>query len=174
MERFLKQDGPHPLSSVPLWRRINRLRNKKPTKNIPNLEENGIKYTTDHDKAQILANRLEDVFNEDKNNDYNKEHFDQINKMVEDDVISKPYSKRKKFVKAFTMRDLTRNLNNINKKTSTDQHRISNKIIKHISEITKECVLVLFNKCIDQKKITSFWKNSIVTMIQKKEPKPGE
>ena len=126
MDWFLKQDEPHPFSSVPLWRRINHLRNKKPKK-IPILEENGIKYNADHDKAQVLADRLEDVFNEDKNNGYNKENFE----------ISKPYDKREKLVKPFTMRDLKRSLKNINNKTSTDQHGISNKILKHISEIRK-------------------------------------
>ena len=50
--------GPNHLSSVPFWRRINRLRNKNPIKNIANIEENGMKFTNDHAKAQILADLL--------------------------------------------------------------------------------------------------------------------
>ena len=74
--------GQNHLSSVPFWRRINRLRNKNPTKNIANIEENGMKYTTDHAKAQVLADRLENVFNEDPNNNFDSEHFDHINQQL--------------------------------------------------------------------------------------------
>ena len=127
-----------------------------------------MKYTTDHAKAQVLADRLENVFNEDPNNNFDSEHFDHINQQIESDAISKLYKPREKLAKKFTMRDLTKSIKNINNKTSIDQNGISNKILKHVSEITKECMLALFNRCIEKNKIPTLWKNSIVTMIHKK------
>ena len=67
-----------------------------------------MKYTTDHAKAQVLADRLENVFNEDPNNNFDSEHFDHINQQIESDAISKLYKPREKLAKKFTMRDLTK------------------------------------------------------------------
>ena len=54
--------GPSRLSSVPFWRRINRLRGKQRSNNVANLEENGINYTKDFEKTEILSDRLEKIF----------------------------------------------------------------------------------------------------------------
>ena len=131
---FLDKMGPNPLSSIPFWKRINRLRNKNSSKDIAYLEENGIKYITDHDKAQVLANRLENVFNDDKNNNFDQEHLEHVNKAVDNDEISKLYTEPQKKAKSFTMRDISKCIKNINNKTSIDQFGISNKILHHDSQ----------------------------------------
>ena len=52
--------------------------------------------------------------------------------------------------------------------TSTDQDGISNKILKNISDNTKELILCLFNKCLELKKVHAYWKISSMNMIIKK------
>ena len=54
--------GPRPLSSVPFWKRINRLRKNSKNKNVGTLEVNGTKLTSDADKANAMADKLEQTF----------------------------------------------------------------------------------------------------------------
>ena len=116
--------GPSPLSSIPFWRKINRLRGNKRSNNVANLIENGINYTIDSEKAGILADRLEKIFGNDDIDDFDKDHFDQINNSVDLNDISKLYNEKEKKIKPFSMQELVKGLKKINSKTSTDQDGI--------------------------------------------------
>ena len=165
---FLKRMGPSPLSSVPFWRRLNRLRGNKRSTNIATLEENGIKYTKDSEKAEILADRLEKIFGDDDNNEFDKTHFDSINNSINRGEFSNLYTEREKKIKPLSMQELVKGMKKINSKTSTDQDGISNKILKNVSDNTKELILCLFNKCLELKKVPAYWKISSMNMILKK------
>ena len=64
---FVDGLGPHPLSNLPFWRRINRLRGQKAQKNITTLKIDGLIVTDEKNKTKIFADRLERVFNDDGN-----------------------------------------------------------------------------------------------------------
>ena len=66
------------------------------------------------------------------------------------------------------MTELTKGLKKLNCKSSIDQDGISNKILKNISEITKETILKLFNKCLELNRVPAYWKVSTMNMILKK------
>ena len=61
---FIKSLGPSPLSTIPFWRRIKRLKNKKTAKTIGTLEKDGILFETNKDKAQLFSERLEKAFSD--------------------------------------------------------------------------------------------------------------
>ena len=100
--------GPNPLSSVPFWKRINRLRGNKRSTNVANLKENGIKYTTDTEKAEILADRLEKIFGNENNEEFNSDHFHMINNMADKGEYSKLYTEDEKKTKPLTMQELVK------------------------------------------------------------------
>ena len=79
---FVNGLGPHPLSTIPFWRRINRLRSGSQAKNVSDLIVNGIKITSDKQKANVLADRLENVFSNDNNENFDKHSFDQIKNAI--------------------------------------------------------------------------------------------
>ena len=66
------------------------------------------------------------------------------------------------------MNELDKELKRLNKKTSTDQDSISNKILKEIPQSLKEQILNLFNKCLTQGYIPRYWKRSTISMLNKK------
>ena len=59
------------------------------------------------------------------------------------------------------MSELKKELKRINKKTSSDQDLISNRILKEIPGSMKEKLLILFNNCLIQGKIPSYWKGAL-------------
>ena len=53
---FLARQGYSPLSAIPFWKRINRLRERKRRKQVGNLVVDGIEIVSGKDKADILGN----------------------------------------------------------------------------------------------------------------------
>ena len=60
------------------------------------LEENEIKYTDDSDKAEILADRLEKIFGNDDNDEFDKDHFHKIKILVNEEEFVNLYTQREK------------------------------------------------------------------------------
>ena len=58
------------------------------------------------------------------------------------------------------MKKLHKELKRLNKKTSSGQDRISNRILKKIPESMKIKLMILFNKRLLQGKIPSYWKKA--------------
>ena len=56
------------------------------------------------------------------------------------------FSKDEKKSKPFNKRDLEKGFKNLNSKSSPDQCGISNKILKNLSDLTKDFLLTLFNE----------------------------
>ena len=71
---FLERMGPHPLSTVPFWKRINRLRGKNQSPNIGSLKIDGLTITCNSEKAKVFADRLENVFKNDNNAWFDQTH----------------------------------------------------------------------------------------------------
>jgi hypothetical protein len=147
---FIKNLGPHPLSTITFWRRINRLRNKTQQQNVADLEIDGIKITTNIGKAKVLADRLEGVFSSEVDPKYDSQNFEKINKKINDGIDSM-YEANERNTTTFSMQELVKAIKNLNRKTSLDQSQISNRILRQVkqSRIALECLLSLFNKCLN-------------------------
>ena len=70
MLRFLKQLGPRPLSTVPMWRKITRMRNQRRSQEIPTLITGETSHTTNESKAKVFENKMRYTFNENENSNY--------------------------------------------------------------------------------------------------------
>ena len=51
MKRFLERLGPRPLSTIPKWRKITRLKNQRRSGEMPTLIKDENEYTTNEEKA---------------------------------------------------------------------------------------------------------------------------
>ena len=79
---FLDRIGPKPLSTVPFWKRINRLRNKKRPQTINTLEKDGFELNTDEEKATVFAEKLKATFTPVNNGRYDENHRAKIEEYV--------------------------------------------------------------------------------------------
>jgi hypothetical protein len=168
---FIARMGPHPLSTIPFWRRINRLRNKNQQQNVSTLIVEGLEIKTNESKAKVLADRLEEVFSDDKNPKFKESHYNEINKKINEEKVDSFYTNEEKAPKPFTFNELAKGMENLNRKTSTDQDRISNRMLRQVrhSHIATTCLLELFNKCLREHQVPAYWKTSTVTMLHKKD-----
>ena len=162
--------GPHPLSTISFWRRINRLRNKTQQQNVGDLMVDGLKVSTNSGKTKVLADQLEGVFSSNIDPKYDKNNFQDINRKLSAGGIENLYDNNEKTTTIFSMQELMKAMKNINKKTSLDQNSISNRILRQVrhSSIAMECLLSLVNKCLSAHDIPAYWKLSTITMIHKK------
>lgn len=168
-QAFLSRLGKNPLSAIPFWKRINRLSNKKKPNSIPTLNKDNKELTTDKEKAEAFAEKLGFTFTEATSAKFDESH----KKFVENYINKKKYDKlySNKLPKHFTKKELDDGIKAMNKKGSPDQYNLSNKILNHISDQTKDALLNLFNRCVTELKIPRKWKESTITMIHKKEDK---
>lgn len=166
-ENFLKNQGPHPLSSIPFWRRINRLRANKRHSKIDTLIIDGITYETPENKANIFATSLENKFKMDLNPRYNNELKTNIEEFFKNGEGENSLSSKEKKIIEFTPYDLHTAIKNMNSKTSRDPVGLSNKILKNIGENTKDRLLTLFNWCLKDWQVPQTWKHSIISMLLK-------
>jgi exonuclease III len=164
---FLEKLGPHPLSTAPFWKRINRLRGTKKRKNIESLINEGIEIKDSKMITKIFADRLEGVFHNETNSNFNEIKRKEVEDFVNHEKYNSQYMDSEKSDVPIGMNDLSRALKSLNTKTSIDQDGIANRMLKHVTFIGKEKILFLFNRCLGEKKLPSHWKQSQVTMILK-------
>jgi exonuclease III len=166
--KFLERQGKSPLSSVPFWKRINRLRECKRRKKIESLLLDGIEINSDKDKAKIFAETLEKKFSDTGDPNFDENHKRKIDDFINSGEFESNYSREQKRVpEFFTYYELQKELKNMNSKTSLDHLGITNKMIKHSSDKMKSCLLELFNDCLAKYKLPKDWKTSMVSMIAK-------
>ena len=168
--KFLNSLGPRPLSTTPIWKRIGRMRNKASKRQMSTLEKEGNVYDTDEKKAEIFKEKLDKVFNENINDNYDKEHFCTINEYIN----SKSYisEKTSREIPKFTKREMDRAIKKLNRKKSEDSKGISNLLLKNISEKMRVYLLEIFNNILINGKIPKDLKASVVIMLMKKPDDP--
>jgi hypothetical protein len=168
-QEFIKKLGPHPLSSIPFWKRIDRYRNKKRSNSIGTIVVEDKELKLNNDKANAFAENLSKTFSEDLNVNYNQSHKQKVEKFFTDSKMDKMYSNEQKLLKPlFTTRELDDAIRKVNNKTSHDHFGISNMLLKHSTEKSKVCLLNIFNECLIKNYIPVEWRTSIVTMLVKK------
>jgi hypothetical protein len=155
------------LSTIPFWRRINRFRFKKRSKNIGTIIHNNKEANSDEEKAEVFCERLKTVFNENENERFDGEFKKKVDRFFDDDGIESSYTTIEKNIKPFSAKELDCAINRINNKTSVDSYGISNKILRKVSSIMKDKILKLFNNCLIFSKVPDEWKISTVIMLPK-------
>ena len=108
--------GPHPLSTIPFWRRINRLRNKTQQQNVGDLMVDGLKVSTNSGKTKVLADQLEGVFSSNIDPKYDKNNFQDINRKLSAGGIENLYDNNEKTTTIFSMQEIMKAMKNSNKK----------------------------------------------------------
>ena len=164
---FLKRQGKHPLSSIPFWGQINRLRESKRHKNIDNITVDGRNYTKMQEKGDLFANSLEEKFKLDDNQNFNNSKKEEKEKFFSELPFENRFSIEQKKIPELSMNELILAIKKAKNKTSTDHYGMSNKILKHLGDLAKIRILALFNKCLRENKIPNGWKSSVVTMLLK-------
>jgi len=166
MLRFIKNLGPRPLSTVPMWRKITRLRNQRRSQEIPTLIVNNIEHETNQAKAEIFEEKMRNTWNDTSDNQFDNE----TKKKIDDEIESKKFEKtyKQKGFKKVTLRELDKQIAKLNNKTSLDGFGLSNFILKKIPKATREMLVTLINNCLEKGELPQKWKNSIVKMIPKK------
>lgn len=81
-KNFIKRQGKHPLSTIPFWKRINRLRESKRKKKIASLVHNGTYITENSLKAELFAEKLEKKFKLDENDAFNNTHRTNVDSFI--------------------------------------------------------------------------------------------
>ena len=165
---FMERLGKSPQSTVPFWKSIGRLRNKKSSKNKQTLVKDGVELNSDKEKAEAFAERLGFIFSENEDVKFDKKHKEKIDKFIKSKKYETIFNENQKMVKHFTKKELEKAIKNLNNKGSPDQCRISNKILKNLSSQTKEHIRILFNQCLDELTLPAKWKTSVITMLPKK------
>ena len=125
----------------------------------------GVEYTSDKEKSNLFAEKIEKTFSNEDNKNFNRENFEKIEKLL-DKPISEFYENTK--ILPFIKKELNREMKKLNKKTSIDQDGISNRILKMVPDCMKELILLLFNRCLNNGEILKYWKLSRIMMKGKK------
>jgi hypothetical protein len=127
--------GKNPISTIPFCKKIGRMRNKKRSSAITKLIYNGREATTSEEKPNVFAEKLVEVFSESSTNSFNIDHKNRILYELAQEKArkkSKPLEFRK-----FTLTELEAEIKRLNNKTSHDQRKISNKMLKQLPQSTK-------------------------------------
>ena len=152
-------------SSKPFWNRINRMKQKKQPKSIPNINHNGIILTNNIDKANAFGEKLSKTFNTSEDtDDFNENHKQFVNKAVTDYLNKNICSS----LEPFNLNELNTAIEKLNNKSNLDDNLICNKMLKKLPNNFKILVLSFFNQSINEGIIPDICKLSTITMIPKK------
>jgi hypothetical protein len=166
-QEFLNRQGKSPLSTIPFWKRINRLRESKRASKAGALLVNGKVIDSSKEKANVFADNLEKKFSHDENSHFKEEKKLEIEQFLTKENFESLYSASQKRVVEFSMEEISRAIKEMNSKTSTDPFGMSNKMIKHSSYLMKVRLLEIFNSCLTKKEVPGEWKHSVISMLVK-------
>jgi hypothetical protein len=116
----LNRQGKSPLSTIPFWKRINRLRESKRKSSSGALLVDGKVVDSSEEKANVFADSLEKKFSNDENSHFKEGKKIEIEEFLMKENFESLYSTSQKRVMEFSMEELTRAIKEMNSKTSTD------------------------------------------------------
>jgi hypothetical protein len=165
MNRFIDGLGKSPISTIPFWRRIGRMRNKNKKQEIPDLKHENVVAKTDEEKATMFGKRLKQIYTNDQeiNNEQDSRQIKNINEAIEN-----LKTQSTKDFKKFSVNELKDEIKKLNQKTSIDSDKICNKMLKNLPDEFLPTLIVLFNLIVKKREIPSDWKCSTIKMIHKK------
>jgi len=166
IKKFMKKLGSKPLTTKPLWKRVNRLRGQS-RHSIPTLYKDNIAFESDFEKAKLFGDRMREIFNE--TNTQGK-FDDDLKNHIEDEIRLKKYEKlyNDKSIPKIKFKELNKAIARLNNKSTPDASSVSNLLIKKTSLEFRRLILVLFNNCLEKNILPEKWKISYIKMIEKK------
>ncbi len=159
---FIARQGPNPQSSKPFWKKINSFRTKPSSHHMPTIIDNGVKYSTSHEKAELFSEHLAKVFNENNEPGFD----DDFKRQVEAQIDTFDFTVKDST--PFTIHDLENAIKSLNNKSTQDPQGICNRLLKNLSAVAKKLILSLFNQILLSSELPLAWKLSKIHMIKKK------
>jgi len=164
-ENFLKSIGPNPLSSKPIWNRINKLRNKKTKSSIPTLYWENKYYESDEEKANLFGSILNKVFSDSEDTRFDEQHKIQVENEVknlksDDDSLNSSSQ--------ISLSELNNIIKNLKLSSAPGEDKIDNKLIFHAPFHFRKILLSFINLSINKSYIPDPCKRATITMIPKK------
>jgi hypothetical protein len=164
---FIDKIGKNPLSSKAVWRKIQIIKNNgnKKADNYPILIHDNKKYDTDETKANLFAELLGETFKDNEKDKYDDKFKRETNKNVEDYVNNSEYGEE---IKSINIKNLNTLIKNLKSKLSCGVDKVSNIMLKNLSEKFKLLLIHLCKTTVTSLVIPELWKKVIVRMIPKK------
>ncbi len=162
-EKFVNEHGNNMPSSRPMWRRINKARSNKSGGNkIPTLVSNGIRCTTDEEKANLFASMLEKTF------EGSNAQFDESHKLkVEKEVREYLENEVEEEIDLINIQEIKKVLKYLRTSATHGESKIHNRMLKNLPDGFLKVVARLANLTLMQGKIPNSWKLAKIIMIPK-------
>jgi hypothetical protein len=165
---FIEKIGKNPLSSKDVWNRIQIIknnRNKKADKYPILVHENKV-YSTDESKANIFGELLSETFKDNEKEKNDKKFKIETDILIEDFIKSE--NNHDEDLETININNLNKILKNLKSKVSCGEDKITNTMLKHLSDKFKLVLLHLCKTAINSLFIPELWKRVILKMIPKK------
>ena len=165
-KNFVEKQGANPMSTKPWWKRINRFR-KKRNNGIPTLVVNNKELKTDIEKANRFGEKLFKTFNEDPEDIhlFNNSHKTKIDSYINSSEFIKNCPNN--FTK-ITVTEIKKAIKSYKNKDTPDEDLIISSCLKHLPENILDLLCEIFKISIRNSVIPTRWKESRITIIEKK------
>ena len=164
---FADKQKENPLICKQFWKRINNIKNQNTnlTNNYPKLVHNNVEYNNDFEKAYIYCTLLSEIFQNNKNENYDNNFKKQVDEEVFDFL-----QKNEEFnsIQDINLSNLDKIIKSLKPTLSSGEDKISNLMLKKLGPNFKKIINHLINISIKQGKIPDRWKIAVVKMIPKK------
>ena len=160
----------NPLSSKKFWNRIKDIKSNGEAnrKEYPILKFNNKKFESDSEKADLFAQLLSSTFQDDENSGFDINFKSETNNEIYQFIHGVSRSKEKQKNESVNLKKLNCFIKNLKPTVSTGEDKISNIMLKNITNNFKEVLLHMYQVSITNNEIPSRWKKIVVKMIPKK------
>ena len=161
--KLLENVGPNPLSSRKFWKKINCIRNGKSSNQIPRLQQNGMDFNSDLDKAELFKEILAKTFSG-KNNesDYDNTFKKETELTADAELNSIPQQ-----IITFNIHDIHAAIKKIPLNSAAGPDGIHNQMLKNLPRNFKYRILDMANLSMSKSQLASTWKIAHITMLPK-------
>jgi molybdopterin converting factor small subunit len=166
--KFSETFSHNPIQSKPFWKRIDEIKNNgiKKDDTYPILLFEKKEYREDIDKANLFGKLLRETFTDNETKKYDQN----FKKMVDEEIKSftKEFESKNEELECINMENINKFLKNMKKTISCGEDKISNILLKNITNKFKKVLLNLYQTTVRKLVIPNRWKKVIVRMIPKK------
>jgi hypothetical protein len=162
-QKELSSYNGQPMSAKKFWDKINKIRGLKGKSSISTLKMDNRIHKTDKEKTEVFRKRLEGIFNETNNKNFNDEHKKEITVAVQrfkDTALILNPTK-------ISEGEFNKAVMEITGKFTEDEFKLSNGVIKQLSDKYKKNLLDIYNSLLKINYIPEKWKVAKVSMLPK-------
>jgi len=114
------------------------------------------------------------VLRTDQNPNFDDKFKEKVERFFKKDGLEKNYKKNEKKSRLFSKKEVKTAIRQLKSKNSLDNAGTSNRMLKHLPQSGIELFRKLVYKCVENYVIPNLWRDSIITMIIKKENAPTD